>query len=128
MPEKTSSSADISVMDCCSDLDTVTIHSIMELKWNITDSHFLESRACAYAAWFNSAGSFKHTWLPTFVLSKTNYQIGVSFKSVQRHWGFSEIEMYSKDGPFSIEDVTPLSRLPSSSAMLHSIIDHFQAP
>ena len=107
---KTSSSADISVIDCFSDVDTVTIHSIMELNWDNTDSHFPEAQACAYAARFNSAGSFKQSWLPTFVLSKTHYQIGVSFKSVQRHWGFSEIEVYSNDGPFSVHDVTPLLR------------------
>ena len=126
VPLKTSSSADITIMDCCSSDENVTIHSIMEVTWEIDDSQFPESQACAYASWFNSVGSYNHTWLPTFVLTKTHYQIGVAIKSIQNHWGFSEIAMYSKDDvPFRVEDVDPLLRF--AVVGLHSIIDHFQS-
>ena len=110
VPQKTSSSADISIMDCCSCEEKVTVHSILEVDWDLGDSQFPESQACSCASWFNSAGSLKHTWLPTFVLTKRHYQIGVAFKSVRNHWGFAEIEMYSKEGQFGAEDEIPLLR------------------
>jgi hypothetical protein len=110
VPQKTSASADITIMDCCSSKDKVVIHSIMELKWDYDLSQFPESQACAYASWFSSAGSLIHSWVPTFVLTKSHYQIGVAFKSFGNHWGFSEIETYSTGVPFGANDVIPLLR------------------
>jgi hypothetical protein len=110
VPQKTSSSADITIMDCCSNKDKAVIHSIMELQWDYEISQFPESQACAYALWFSSAGSLIHSWVPTFVLTKSHYQIGVAFKSLGNHWGFSEIEMYSTGVAFGVNDVIPLLR------------------
>ncbi len=107
---KKSSSADITIMDLCSSKDNVLIHSIMELKWDFDSSQFPESQACACASWFSSAGSLIHTWVPTFVLTKSHYQIGVAFNSLGDHWGFSQIEMYSTGVPFGVDEVIPLLR------------------
>lgn len=113
IPQNTASgpsSADVTVVDCSSNAGKMSIHSIMEVKWEFDACQFPESQACAYASCFNSAGSLTQTWVPTFVLTKNHYQIGVAFKSVRRHWVFSEIEMLSTSAHFGMADVVPLLR------------------
>jgi hypothetical protein len=63
----------------------------------VKQNKFPESQGCAYAQSFRDSSSCIHAWMPTFVLTKDQFQIGVSFLARLNRWAFSEITIMLHD-------------------------------
>jgi hypothetical protein len=103
------------------------VHALLEIKWGFQPDRFPEAQACAYAMSFQDAKSCTHWWLPTFVLTKNSFQIGVSFNAMAGRWAFSEIVSYNKVTFFDDSDVIHLLHFAEflflSANVHHSCVD-----
>jgi hypothetical protein len=113
VPCKSAASVDISLMNFSHE---ITIHALIEVKWEKLDNRFPEAQACAYAEMFFHAGNpRKRTWAPIFVLTKTHFRFGVAFLAFGVRWCYSEIFDYSTSraefSPQDPDDVLSIARL-----------------
>lgn len=115
VPSGSSSCIDIAITDSldCSVTDLGFLHSLIEVNWSYSEDKFPEAQACATARCFSEASSFRHPWVPIFVMSRTHLKIGLAYECHGVRWYYSEIFEYVKDcsfSPDSEDDVLMFSR------------------
>ena len=98
---KSSYSTDIAVSDRILGRPVVmSVHALMEIKWLFQAERFPEAQACIYANYFEKAECCSHRWMPTFVLTKNSFLIGVSFYTKLGRWALAEIDSFAKNAFF----------------------------
>ena len=122
-PGKSNTRADICLVDFKH--ANPTVHSILEIKWVSETDSFPEAQACASAALFHETLFCPYSWIPTFVLTKSSYRIGVAFWAFERRWAFSEIFDHSNAFPFdSGNSMDVLLMLHFSDFLVQSAVFH----
>ena len=101
-PSKSSSHVDFAAINAHG--DSLTVHSLLEIKWSNVEKEFPESEVTACGSLFRSTGASHQPWIPVFVLSKSHLQIGVAFAFVGGRWAYSEIFKLDKVVDFSCRD------------------------